>query len=90
MPLLVKLPGGRHGGTRIDTPVALLDLAPTLLSILRLPVPDTMQGLDLRPLIDGTGQRAEDGIFSWSAGSGSLQQDQWKIFFHSNLCLVKK
>jgi Flp pilus assembly protein TadD len=36
VPLMLKLPGGQRGGERSSTPVGLLDLAPTLLSLLDL------------------------------------------------------
>ncbi len=34
VPLMVRLPGGRNGGTRIRTPVGLMDVMPTLLELL--------------------------------------------------------
>lgn len=34
VPLLVRLPGGRNGGTRLRTPVALIDVMPTVLDLL--------------------------------------------------------
>jgi len=33
VPLLLKLPGGRLGGTRVAAPAALIDVAPTLLAL---------------------------------------------------------
>jgi arylsulfatase A-like enzyme len=46
IPLIITGPGVPTG-TRIDEPVSLIDVMPTALSILELPVPD---GLDGRPL----------------------------------------
>lgn len=47
VPLILKLPGGLHGGTRIAAPVGLVDLAPSLLKLAGVSPPD---GLDGRPL----------------------------------------
>jgi arylsulfatase A-like enzyme len=40
VPLMVRLPGGRHGGTRIETPVGLIDVMPTLLDLLEVDPPE--------------------------------------------------
>lgn len=34
VPLMVRLPGGLHGGARIETPVGLVDVMPTVLELL--------------------------------------------------------
>src|SRR6266576_1217533 len=47
VPLLFKLPGGRSAGKRIETRVALADVAPTILRLTGLPVPAAMQGQSL-------------------------------------------
>jgi choline-sulfatase len=51
VPLLVHLPGAAGG--RIDAPVRLIDVAPTLLDALGLPPPAEMDGDSLVPWIDG-------------------------------------
>jgi arylsulfatase A-like enzyme/Flp pilus assembly protein TadD len=49
VPLLIRLPEERPSGRRVDTMVGLVDLAPTLLEIVGLPVPAAMQGASLLP-----------------------------------------
>src|SRR5437660_5997097 len=46
IPLLFKLPR-QHAATRVETRVGLVDVAPTILRALHLPVPDAMQGQSL-------------------------------------------
>lgn len=53
IPLIIRFPGGRHAGTVIDDVVESIDLMPTLLGALDLPVPALVQGRDLGPLIRG-------------------------------------
>jgi len=47
VPLLLKLPGGRHGGTRMGGPASGVDVMPTLLAALGMPVPENLAGVDL-------------------------------------------
>lgn len=49
VPLIVKLPGRRRA-RRVDQTVSLVDILPTVLSQLNLPLPETLQGEDLSPL----------------------------------------
>jgi arylsulfatase A-like enzyme/predicted Zn-dependent protease len=51
VPLLFKLPGELLAGRRVGTRVRLVDVAPTLLSMLSLPLPPTFQGESLVPMM---------------------------------------
>ncbi len=53
VPLVIRLPGKRAAGTVIDTPVSLVDIMPTILDVLELPIPDGLSGVSLKPLIEG-------------------------------------
>ncbi len=55
IPLAVSLPGV-PGGRTIDALVSQMDLAPTLLDYLRIPLPDACRGTSLRPLLEGRTQ----------------------------------
>ena len=48
---------GFEGGGRVNELVSLLDLPPTLLDAAGLPVPDTMEGRSILPLLDGEAKR---------------------------------
>ena len=52
IPLLLVGPG-IPAGVRVENPVALVDVMPTILSVLGLPIPDQVQGQDLSPLLRG-------------------------------------
>ena len=47
VPLLIRLPGGVQGGRRIETPVALMDVMPTLLDLLEIQ-PESFPGLHMQ------------------------------------------
>jgi len=65
VPLLLKLPGDRFAGKRVEDRVALADVAPSLLEATSLPIPATMQGQSLFPLISepksGAGKQTASG-----------------------------
>jgi arylsulfatase A-like enzyme/Tfp pilus assembly protein PilF len=52
VPLVLRLPGGAWGGTRVTATVGLVDLAATLLDLASLPV-DGLDGVSLRTAITG-------------------------------------
>ncbi len=51
VPLIIHVPD--LAPRRVPTPVELVDVAPTLLALVGAPVPTSMRGDDLRPLLDG-------------------------------------
>jgi arylsulfatase A-like enzyme/Flp pilus assembly protein TadD len=78
VPLLFKLPGELLAHRRVSARVRLVDVAPTLLTMLSLPLPPTFQGESLVPLMKGTQKTTDDlpayaetdyphRAFGWSA-----------------------
>lgn len=57
IPLIIQGPGFNNG-QRISEMVSLVDVAPTLLSVLGLPVPASMQGTNFLPLVSDPAARA--------------------------------
>jgi arylsulfatase A-like enzyme len=53
VPLVVRLPGTIPAGRVVDTPVELVDVAPTILDILGVPTPPAMEGKSLLGLATG-------------------------------------
>jgi arylsulfatase A-like enzyme/Flp pilus assembly protein TadD len=76
VPLVFKLPGNRLAGERVHATASLVDLAPTVLEVLRQTPPTAMQGHSLLPQMDhpnsedrpslATGDHSERS-FGWSA-----------------------
>jgi len=64
IPLMIRHPEGLGAGKRIPAVVQLPDLLPTILEFLDVPVPDTVQGRSLRPLINGEVAKLHDYAFS--------------------------
>jgi arylsulfatase A-like enzyme len=53
VPLMIRLPGVVPAGRRIQQPVILTDLMPTLLNLVGLPVPQGLDGVSLVRLLTG-------------------------------------
>jgi len=52
VPLLVKQPDGEGAGRRVSAPVQHIDLLPTILDLVRAPIPGGLRGRSLRPVLD--------------------------------------
>lgn len=63
VPLLFVWPGHIGGGRRFTTPVSMLDLLPTVLDLLGLPVPETAQGRSLASVLLGDGAWEPSPVF---------------------------
>lgn len=65
VPLLLKLPGNAHGGLRVRTPVALVDVYPTLLELAGVPPrPERLHGTSLLAHLETPGSSSERALFS--------------------------
>jgi arylsulfatase A-like enzyme len=69
IPLILRGPGIR-ASTTIDRQTQLIDLAPTLLELLSVPVPDTFMGRSMAPLLDGATTDGVPWVFSSAMHGG--------------------
>jgi choline-sulfatase len=63
VPFIVKLPG-QNRARRVASPVQHIDLVPTILDLAGAPPRPGLHGRSLRPLLDGTGNVPDTGIYS--------------------------
>jgi arylsulfatase A-like enzyme len=68
VPLIIRFPGGRFGGQRIEVPAHHVDLLPTVLDSLGLAIPEEVQGRSLlgaiAPPLLGAGEAFERSLVS--------------------------
>jgi len=62
--LILRGPGGFTGGRPCDAIVSQLDLFPTICDVCDVPAPDWIEGVSLRPLVDGRAEAIHDEIFA--------------------------
>ncbi|HEX2253153.1 MAG TPA: sulfatase [Thermoanaerobaculia bacterium] len=81
VPLIVRLPGGERAGERIRRPVRLIDLAPTLLDLAGLPVPEGLDGRTLRPLLEGEADTRRLAVATLDDGSvHAIRSRRFKLY----------
>ena len=63
-PLIIRAPRAKANGTKTEALVEFVDIYPTLCELAGLPVPKTLEGVSLKPLLDGTAATVKDAAFS--------------------------
>jgi len=84
-PLLMAIPRSveRRPARRIGAPVANLDVVPTLLDYLGIPLDPALEGRSLRPLIDGeVSEEPERRVFAAWAGLRAMTEGRLKLIYH--------
>ena len=83
VPMLLKWPGQIAAGTRIDTPVAHIDVMPTLASAAGASLPEgvAIDGINILPLARGNGsiERPNDALFWQSGHAKVVRAGDWKL-----------
>ena len=92
VPLLLYAPQALPSGKRFETQVRMIDLLPTILDVLDIPLTAEIQGQSLLPLIEGNGDFQEETAFSETTPCGyscpkrleehrrrSVRSNDWKL-----------
>lgn len=83
VPMFVRWPQRIQPGTRIETPVAHIDVLPTLAAAAGVPLPADriIDGRDMLPLATGSGafSRPNDAIFWQSGAYQVVRAGNWKL-----------
>jgi arylsulfatase A-like enzyme/Flp pilus assembly protein TadD len=64
VPLIVKQEGNARAGHRVSDLVQHIDLVPTILDLVKAPVPGNLRGRSLKPVLEGTGRLPEPTVYS--------------------------
>jgi arylsulfatase A-like enzyme len=65
VPLILRMPGRAHAGSRIDRLARSIDIAPTVLEALGLPAPREFAGRSLLPAVRGEEQPELPSVAAW-------------------------
>ena len=90
IPLLLSYPGTVTAGKVLTTPVHMMDITPTLLDMIDIPVPSHMDGHSLLPLLQGAAVPEGRSIYSEMAGETDPNSDAYWIAPRTDLYSVKK
>ena len=74
VPLILR---GRDipSGLKVDTPVSVIDIVPTVLSAAGIPTPQEIDGLDLKPLMDEGSRPEFSERFLYGEAAGGLSYE---------------
>jgi uncharacterized sulfatase len=80
VPMFVKWPARIAAGTSVDTPVAHIDMMPTLAAAAGAPQPDgvAIDGVDLLPLATG------EGAYNWNRETLFWQNGHYQVVLHGD------
>ena len=84
VPLIVKQPGEAGAGRRVPLPVQHIDLLPTLLDLVRAPMPSGLRGRSLRTILDKTSGFVPDQPIYAELLAPQLRFDGHPLFAVSN------
>ena len=89
VPLIVKGPG-IQSGTRVVGNSYLLDMLPTLCDLAGIKIPSTVEGISLKPVLDGKQATVRDllyGVYSGGTKPGMrcIKQGDWKLIKYDML-----
>jgi arylsulfatase A-like enzyme len=72
IPLTIRHPAGMGAGQRIEPIVQPPDILPTVLDFLDIPIPDTVQGKSIWPLVNGEVDQLHERAFSGRYPLGTM------------------
>ncbi len=89
VPLLIRAPGITQPGSVSDAVVSSIDLFPTLLDLVRVPLPKNIvtDGVSLRPVLEGSGRLPDRSLYwhyphyhgsGWTPGA-AIRTGRWKL-----------
>lgn len=82
VPLLMRLPGDKFAGKRVEAMTSNLDVMPTILELLGIKEPGTVEGESLMPLVRGEEQTFRKELFlgeaTWQCKRG-VRTEEWKF-----------
>jgi iduronate 2-sulfatase len=82
VPLIISVPGMKPG--RTAALAELVDIHPTVCEALRLPIPETVQGKSLLPILTDPSATVREAALSLNAGHHALRSARWAYMRYKN------
>ncbi|RXP62692.1 hypothetical protein EC396_02950 [Lutibacter sp. HS1-25] len=84
-PLIIKHPKKEFVSKRVDIPVSLLDLYPTMMDLLAIEKPTDLEGVSLTPFMENLSyNRVEPAIVTFEEGNISVRKNEWNFIQYKN------
>ena len=75
VPMIISVPGMKPG--RSSSPTELMDIYPTVCELMGIPVPDSVQGKSLLPILEDPNARVREASLSLHNANRALRADKW-------------
>lgn len=82
VPMIISVPGMKPGRTNSVT--ELMDIYPTLSSLLGIPAPESVQGKNLVPVLKNPETKIRKAALSFNRGGHGLRTDRWAYLRYKN------
>lgn len=82
VPMIISAPGMKPGRTNSVT--ELMDIYPTLSSLLGIPAPESVQGKNLVPVLKNPEAKVRKAALSFNRGGHGLRSDRWAYLRYKN------
>lgn len=82
VPMIISVPGMKPGRTNSVT--ELMDIYPTLSSLLDIPAPESLQGKNLVPVLKNPEAKVRKAALSFNRGGHGLRSDRWAYLRYKN------
>ena len=83
--LIFKVPGMDQAGSKIDSPVSLIDIYPTLLDLCRLPENKSSEGGSLKPLLENPSRQWNKPVISTHGyRNQSVRTKRWRYIRYAD------
>lgn len=82
-PLIVSYPGIKQPGASTDSMVETLDMFPTLCELAKLPVPNFVHGVSLRPILDDPSSPGHPAV-SYGKGGATIRNATHRLILHDD------
>ena len=82
VPMIISVPGMKPGRTNSVT--ELMDIYPTLSSLLGIPAPESVQGKNLVPVLKNPETKVRKAALSFNRGGHGLRSDRWAYLRYKN------
>lgn len=84
-PFIIRMPGAKANGKRIETPVSLQDVFPTLVDLCGLEVEQEVDGNSLKPLLTNPSVAWDKPVLiSHGPGNFAVRKDQWRLIHYAD------
>ena len=84
-PFIIRMPGAKANGNRIETPVSLQDIFPTLVDLCGLKVQQELDGNSLKPLLaDPSASWDKPVLVSHGPGNFAVRMGSWRLIHYAD------